>query len=115
MNRRSFLKQVIGSGVALIELGGGIYFDAREIEPIIISLYEQTKQSSKIQNGYQNSKNIQVTDTHISFHYTVEQLKELIKKINAELQDIILVTDDLVDSPQTYNWEGVLTQALPSL
>lgn len=115
MNRRSFLKQVIGSGLALIGLGGGTYYYAREIEPSLLSMHEETIQSPKIPNGFHNYKIIQFTDTHIGFHYTVEQLKELIKKINAEQPDIILFTGDLVDSPQTYNWEDELTQALTSL
>lgn len=115
MNRRSFLKQLVGSGLALIGLGGATYYYAREIEPALLSMNEEIIQSSKIPSGFQNYKIIQFTDTHIGFHYTVEQLNELIKKINAENPDIILFTGDLVDSPQTYNWDGDLIQALKSL
>lgn len=115
MNRRSFLKQLVGSGLALIGLGGGTYYYAREIEPALLSMNEETITSSNIPAAFQNYKIIQFTDTHIGFHYKIEQFKELIKKINAENPDIILFTGDLVDAPQSYSWGSELNQLLNSL
>src|SRR5699024_7713967 len=115
MNRRSFLKRLVGSGLALIGLSGGTYYYAREIEPSLLSMNEETIISPKIPSEFDNYKIIQFTDTHIGFHYTIEQLKELVIKINAENPDIILFTGDLIDSPQSYDWNGELIQTLNSL
>jgi len=115
MNRRSFLKQILGSALTLIGLGGGTYYYAREIEPTLLSITENTIQSSKIPTDFQNYKIIQFTDTHIGFHYSIEQLKELVSKINAENPDIILFTGDLVDVPHSFKWDGELIETLSSL
>lgn len=115
MNRRSFLKKLLGSTLTIIGLGGGTYYYAREIEPTLLSMAEETIQSTKLPIDFQNYKIIQFTDTHIGFHYSIEQLKELIAKINAENPDIILFTGDLVDTPQSFEWDGDLIQTLTSL
>src|SRR5699024_782044 len=115
MNRRSFLKQLIGSGLALIGLGGGTYYYAREIEPALLSMNEEAIQSSNIPTAFHDYKIIQFTDTHIGFHYTIEQLKELVKRVNAEKPDMILFTGDLVDAPQSFSWDGELIHTLNML
>lgn len=115
MNRRTFLKTLITSVLALIGIGGGTYYYARKIEPALLGMHEETIHSAKIPQSFQNYKIIQFTDTHIGFQYSVEQFKELVKKINNEKPDIILFTGDLVDAPQSYNWNRELTQTLSSL
>lgn len=115
MNRRSFLKTLIGGGLALIGLSGGTYYYAREIEPALLGIHRETILSAKIPASFQNYKMIQFTDTHIGFQYTVEQLRELVKEINDEKPDVILFTGDLVDAPQSFDWDGELIQTLSDL
>src|SRR5699024_1111818 len=115
MNRRSFLKRMLGGTLALMGLGGGTYYYAREIEPTLLSISKETIRSSKIPVDFQDYKIIQFTDTHIGFHYSMEQLKELVAKINAENPDIILFTGYLVYASHTFGWYWVLIQPLPHL
>lgn len=115
MNRRSFLKKTFGSLLALVGLSGGTYYYAREIEPTLLSIHEETIINNKITPPFNNFKIIQFSDTHIGFHYTLEQFNDLVEQINALKPDLIVFTGDLVDKPNNYNWDSNLTEALKAL
>lgn len=115
MNRRSFLKKTLGSLLALVGISGGTYYYAREIEPAMLDIRKETITGTKITPAFNNFKIIQFSDTHIGFHYTLEQFNELVKKINALKPDLIVFTGDLVDKPDKYNWNNNLTRALRAL
>ena len=115
MNRRSFLKRTIGSLLALVGLGGGTFYYAREIEPFMLQIHEEAITSNKITPAFNNFKIIQFSDTHIGFHYTLEQFNELVEQINALQPDLIVFTGDLVDKPDQYYWSSKLTNALKAL
>lgn len=115
MNRRSFLKKAFGSLLALVGLGGGTYYYAREIEPALLNIHEKTIINNKITSSFNNFKIIQFSDTHIGFHYTLEQFDDLVEQINALKPDLIVFTGDLVDKPDNYNWNNNLTEALKAL
>ncbi|PAV28777.1 metallophosphoesterase [Virgibacillus profundi] len=115
MNRRSFLKKAFGSLLALVGLGGGTYYYAREIEPTLLEINNNIIASKKITSKFNNFKIIQFSDTHIGFHYSLKQFKKLIDKINAMKPDLIVFTGDLVDEPNNYNWSNDLIKLLHSL
>ncbi|WP_174613093.1 metallophosphoesterase [Virgibacillus ihumii] len=115
MNRRTFLKKSVGSLLALVGLSGGTYFYAREIETGMLELKRDVISSKKIPDSFNQFKIIQFSDTHIGFHYSLEQLDELVNTINNEKPDLIVFTGDLVDQANTYNWSENLVIALKKL
>ncbi|MEN2467426.1 metallophosphoesterase [Ornithinibacillus sp. FSL M8-0202] len=115
MNRRSFIKKLLAGSLAFFGISGGTYYYARNIEPALLTLHRETIQSKKIPSSFDGFKIIQFSDTHIGFHYTLDQFQELVKKINALEPDLIVFTGDLVDKPDQYNWNPRLTKLLGSL
>jgi uncharacterized protein len=115
MNRRTFLKRGIGSLITLLSLSGSGYFYAKELEPRMIKFQREVIQSKKIPPSFHNFKIAQFSDTHIGFHYTINQLSELINKINASQPDIIVFTGDLVDKPNEFDDYSSLQEMLKLL
>lgn len=115
MNRRSFLKRTFAGFAAIFGIGGGTYYYAREIEPKMLEIKNENIASPRIPNAFRNFKIVQFSDTHIGFHYTIEQLDELVKTINDQQPDLIVFTGDLVDKPQSYNWPSNLAATLQKL
>ncbi|WP_188454557.1 metallophosphoesterase [Virgibacillus oceani] len=115
MNRRSFLKKIAGSVLAVFGIGGGTYYYARDIEPNMLNINKETIESAKIPNAFNDFKIVQFSDTHIGFHYTIDQLNDLVTKINNYNPDIIVFTGDLVDEPNTYHWNNKLIKVLRQL
>jgi uncharacterized protein len=115
MNRRSFLKKLIGSTLTFLGLTGGTYYYARNIEPSLLTIKNETISHHKIPSSFDNVKLVQFSDTHIGFHYSLDQLKELVEKINNLNPDIIVFTGDLVDNPDQYHWDVRLTKLLHTL
>ena len=115
MNRRVFLKRTLGSILAFIGISGGTYYYFRNIEPSLLKITEEIIPSSKLNPVFNNFKIIQFSDTHIGFHYSLEQLQELANKINSHNPDIIVFTGDLVDEPDNYQWDPKLSSILQSM
>lgn len=115
MNRRSFLKNMARGLIAVAGLSSGGYYYAYKIEPTMLQISEETITSSKIPKSFNNFKIIQFSDTHIGFHYTIEQLNKLVHKINDLEPNLILFTGDLVDKPQTFDQANELIRTLDSL
>ncbi|MFD1040383.1 metallophosphoesterase [Virgibacillus byunsanensis] len=115
MNRRSFLKKALGSFLTIVGLSGGSYYYAREIEPSLLQISNETILNTKIPNEFNHFKIVQFSDTHIGFNYTLEQLQTLVSKINEQNPDLIVFTGDLVDEPHTYNWNEKLVDILGGL
>ncbi|TMN23430.1 metallophosphoesterase [Lentibacillus cibarius] len=115
MNRRTFLKRTIGSLTALVGLGGGGYYYARDVEPRMLSIHQQELSSTKLSAAFDDFTIVQFSDTHIGFHYSLKQFSELVDEINSLKPDLIVFTGDLVDKPDTYHWSGELTQLLKKL
>ncbi|HEY4602355.1 MAG TPA: metallophosphoesterase [Cerasibacillus sp.] len=115
MNRRTFIKRMIGSGLLLIGLGSGSYYYARHIEPNRLHIQHETITSHKIPPAFNQFKIVQFSDTHIGFHYTTEQFSKLIDKINQLQPDLIVFTGDFVDRPHQFHWNNELNGLLKSL
>lgn len=115
MNRRSFLKKVFGSFLAFVGLSGGTYYYAREIEPSLLDIHKKVITSNNIPSSFNDFKIVQFSDTHIGFHYTLEQFNDLVTTINKLKPDLIVFTGDLVDKPDKYHWNDKLIQSLRAL
>ncbi|MFD2628223.1 metallophosphoesterase [Oceanobacillus kapialis] len=115
MNRRSFLKKSIGGLLALIGIGGGTYYYARDIEPRMLQVHQLKILDKAVPSAFEDFKIVQFSDTHIGFHYSVKQLNELVSKINQLNPDLIVFTGDLVDEPHVYQWNNQLIHVLQSL
>jgi hypothetical protein len=103
MNRRKFIKRAAGFTLALVGLGGGTFYYSREIEPASLHIQKETISSNKIPPLFNNKKIIHFSDTHLGFHYSLDDLKELILKINNRNPDLVVFTGDFVDDPSYLN------------
>ncbi|HLR80357.1 MAG TPA: metallophosphoesterase [Bacillota bacterium] len=115
MDRRTFLKKMLGGGLSIIGLSSGTYYYAREMEPSMLNVQTKTISSTKLPKTFNNFKIIHFTDTHIGFHYTLEQFRQLVSKINEYKPDLIVFTGDLVDNPKKYVWNDTIIEQLRSL
>lgn len=115
LNRRSFIKNIFSGFLAFVGITGGSYFYAREIEPRMLQITKLDILSSSIPPKFNNFKIVQLTDTHVGFHYSLSQLKELVTKINKLKPDLIVFTGDLIDEPQTFKSGQELSNILNDL
>src|SRR5690625_1401371 len=115
MTRRKFIKTIFGTLLTFISLVSGTYAYAYYIEPRLIHNNRQLISSKKIPKSFDKFKIVQFSDTHLGFHFSLEQLETLIKKINSEHPDVIVFTGDLIDKPQNYQSEKKLIHSLNKL
>ncbi|MEH7177357.1 metallophosphoesterase [Neobacillus vireti] len=102
LKRRTFLKRIFGTFLTVLGLGSGGYFYAKRIEPSLLEINKLEIKHSLIPNSFNGIKIVQFSDTHLGFHYNLNQLKNLVKKINHLQPDIIIFTGDLLDEPNKY-------------
>ncbi|MCT2534332.1 metallophosphoesterase [Aquibacillus koreensis] len=115
MNRRTFLKRLLTSSVVLLGSGGGTYYYAREIEPSMLTILKKTLTSVKIPQTFNGFKIVQFSDTHIGFHYTIDQFNSMIDSLNKLKPDCVVFTGDLVDMPHKYGWGDPIVQSLQKI
>lgn len=115
MNRRSFLKYLTGSILALFGLSGGTYVYARNIEPAMLDINKRNLEAKTIPKSFNGFKIVQFSDTHIGFHYTLEQLHKLVQTMNDIQPDLIVFTGDLIDEPQHFQSSNKLINILGKL
>ncbi|WP_160720304.1 metallophosphoesterase [Bacillus sp. USDA818B3_A] len=113
--RRTFIKRMMGSFLAVLGLSSGGYFYANRIEPSLLEINELEMKHSLIPKGFEGLRVIQFSDTHIGFQYNLAEFKRLVNKINDLKPDIILFTGDLMDAPNKYTKINELVSILKSL
>jgi predicted MPP superfamily phosphohydrolase len=101
--RRTFLKRLMGSFLTVLGLSSGGYFYANRIEPSLLEIKELDINHPLIPKGFEGTRIIQFSDTHLGFQYDIEQFKKLVNKLNDLNPDIILFTGDLMDEPNKYS------------
>jgi len=102
VNRRSFIRNTFVSMATLLGMSGLSYYYAREIEPEMLRINKEDMIANHIPHSFDGFKIVQFSDTHVGFHYTEEQLIELVSKINELEPDLIVFTGDLIDAPHKY-------------
>ncbi|UOQ48019.1 metallophosphoesterase [Gracilibacillus caseinilyticus] len=115
MKRRTFLKRLFGSFIAMFGLSGGTYYYAREIETSMLDVHHVTVPNLKISKSFEDYRILQFSDTHIGFQYSLDQLEKLVVEINQAEPDLVVFTGDLVDNPHIYNIPNRLITLLQSI
>jgi uncharacterized protein len=115
LTRRSFIKRTVGSFLALAGTSAGGYYYARNIEPRMLDITRHKIKSENIPSGFNGTKIIQFSDTHLGFQYEADQLEKLVSKINGMQPDMIFFTGDLLDDPRTYSNPDTIITMLKKL
>ncbi|WHY02215.1 metallophosphoesterase [Neobacillus sp. DY30] len=102
IKRRTFLKSTFGTFLTVLGLSSGGYFYANRVEPSLLEINKLEIKHSLIPTSFNGIKIVQFSDTHLGFHYNVNQFKKLVEKINQLEPDIIFFTGDLLDEPNKY-------------
>lgn len=102
ISRRTFIKRIFGSFLAVLGVGAGGLFYAKEIEPSLLDIQEQLIKHPLIPTGFDGIKIVQFSDTHLGFQYTLKQFNKLVDKINRLQPDLIFFSGDLMDEPNKY-------------
>jgi uncharacterized protein len=104
ISRRSFLRRFTYSVLGFLGLSSGAYFYSKHLEPSMLNIKREKIYSPKVPNSFENKKILQFGDTHLGFHYDLDQLEKLVKTMNDLNPDIVVFTGDLVDNPETYTY-----------
>lgn len=115
IKRRTFLKSTLGTCLSILGLGSGGYFYANRIEPSLLEINTVEIEHSLIPKGFDGIKIVQFSDTHVGFHYTLEQFRKLVSKINTLKPDLIFFTGDLLDEPNKFAEINQITGILHQL
>ncbi len=111
MTRRSFLKRIFGGLIGAGAAASGGYFYARNIEPHMLDITQHEIRHIRIPSSFDGVKIIQFSDTHLGFQYDLNELSELVGRINKLNPDIIFFTGDLMDKPNEYqNIDGAVKE-----
>jgi len=82
------------------------YIYARVIEPELLTVHYETIYSNLISGNDNGIKILQFSDTHVSAHFDIADLKHAVSKINEENPDIVFFTGDLIDEFSSYEDKG---------
>ncbi|TDQ42238.1 metallophosphoesterase [Aureibacillus halotolerans] len=115
ITRRSFIKRLFGWFTGLVVTATGGYSYATYLEPRWVETTHHTIPSKNLPKSFQSFKIVQVSDTHVGYHYEEQQLENLVTKINGLQPDLIVFSGDLMDSPNQYETPNHLTSILKSL
>ncbi|WP_210366342.1 metallophosphoesterase [Bacillus sp. REN3] len=115
LTRRTFLKRIFGSLLAIAGACTGGYYYAREIEPGMLDITRHEFNGTGLPVGFDGFKIVQFSDTHIGFQYRLEQLELLIGKMNDLNPDMIVFTGDLLDDPLEFKEGQRIVSALDKL
>ncbi|WP_234998392.1 metallophosphoesterase [Salirhabdus sp. Marseille-P4669] len=102
ITRRSFLKRFLYSSLGVFGIGGGTYYYAKFLEPSMLKIKEESIYSPKLPESFTGMKIVHFGDTHLGFHYSLNQLEKLVDQINQLNPDIVFFTGDLIDDPKIY-------------
>lgn len=114
-SRRSFIKKTIGSFFTIVGAGCGGYFYAHEIEPRLLKVTSHEIKHADIPKSFDGFKIVQFSDTHLGFHYDLNQFKKLMKQISTLKPDVIFFTGDLMDAPNEYPFPDEIVPLLKGL
>jgi Calcineurin-like phosphoesterase. len=115
MSRRSFFRKIgrwaAGAGAFL----GGGYAYVKEIEPRWLEMKRIHFYHPKFPPSFSPFTIALFSDTHLGFHFDLNQLEEAIGRIQSEHPDLIIFSGDLVDDWSDFQPSGDLVQHLTRL
>lgn len=115
ITRRTFIRRTFASIFALFTTSAGGYYYAKEVETRLLELNKYSIQHPKIPIGFDQFKIIQFSDTHLGFHYKVDQLDKIVETINKQNPDVVIFTGDLIDEPNKYQYSEEIIPILSSI
>ncbi|WP_077617654.1 metallophosphoesterase [Bacillus sinesaloumensis] len=113
--RRQFIKRAFAATSTVVVASTLGYWYARYVEPKQLEITTHTIQHPKVPKEFHNIKIVQFSDTHVGHHFTIDQLKKIVDKINGLKPDLLLFTGDLMDEPNKYAGISQLIPVLRSL
>lgn len=102
MNRRTFLKKLLGIGAGGMLATSLSYYYARFIEPRQLTVTHHVISHPLIPEEFTGIKLLQFSDVHLGHYYGLKRFRRIIQKINELQPDIVLFTGDLLDEPNKY-------------
>lgn len=115
LSRRSFIKRTFGSVLTMVGAGYGGYFYAHQIEPRLLKINKHVISHIDIPKSFDGFKIVQFSDTHLGFHYDLNQFKKMLTQISSLEPDIIFFTGDLMDAPNQYPFTEEIVPLLKNL
>lgn len=109
------IKLIFQAGAFLLLVGICLFIYARYIEPQLLIVHNEKIVSERIKKEAAPLKFVQFSDTHLSENYTLDDLRRVINKINANKPDIIVFTGDLVDDNTKYDYQREIIKELSGL
>jgi predicted MPP superfamily phosphohydrolase len=103
ITRRLFLKRTMGTILTAIGLSSVGYYYANRIEPRLLEITQKQITHPMIPKSFDGIKIVQFSDTHLGFHYDLNQLCTLVNQVNALEPNLIFFTGDLMDEPNKYS------------
>lgn len=102
MSRRKFLAKAVRTlaGVAIGTVAGAIYMN--KLEPHWIEINRVPIKHSAIPPSFHRFTIAQFSDTHLGFHFDLNQLEKVVQLIQKEKPDLIIFSGDLVDNLLTF-------------
>ncbi|WP_428908811.1 metallophosphoesterase [Niallia sp. Krafla_26] len=102
ISRRTFIRRTFGSIFAMTAASAGGYYYAKEIETRLLEINKYEIYHPNIPIEFDQFKMVQFSDTHLGFHYHLDQLAKIVNKINKLNPDVVFFTGDLMDEPNKY-------------
>ncbi|MBM7694616.1 putative MPP superfamily phosphohydrolase [Peribacillus deserti] len=113
--RRSFIKSSLGAFLSLAGTGFGGKYYVEQVEPKWLEVNSFTIAHKLIPKGFNSTKIVQFSDTHLGFQFQLADLQSIILKINRLQPDIIFFTGDLMDAPNEYTYSKEIIPVLREL
>lgn len=98
----------------LLLIGIGLYIDARFIEPKLLFVKEQPISTDK----WSSEVSLQIalfSDVHLGEDYSINDLKKVVKKINALKPDLVIFAGDLIDDNKVFKKEEKAAEVLAEI
>lgn len=103
------MKKFLRFVISIIIIASCIFSYARYVEPKWLDSSSTTIQSKKITKP---QKIVAFGDTHIGHYFTIDDLTQVVKKINAENADAVVFLGDLFDNYSFYNGDSAQISAI---
>ncbi|WAA11282.1 metallophosphoesterase [Fervidibacillus albus] len=109
ISRRRFLKKSALSIATLLIGSISTHIYMNRIEPNWIETVRIDLTHPFIPDSFHGLKIIQFSDTHLGFHFDVQQLEKVVKIISNENPDLIVFSGDLVDNLLSFfQWDETI-------
>lgn len=108
------MRRIFSFLVSLILIGVCLFIDARYIEPKLLTLKEETIETSKLSPNTE-LKVVLFNDVHLGENYGIADLDKIVEKINEQQADLIIFAGDLVDDHKEFAEEKEAVTSLAQL